>query len=51
MDIVIRPAQAADVIAIHRIQQQKEVMPYILSLPSTRIEQVREIPKSRSEPS
>lgn len=42
VDIVIRPAQASDAMAIHRIQQQKDVMPYILSLPSTRVEQIQE---------
>ncbi|GMA58093.1 putative acetyltransferase [Alicyclobacillus sacchari] len=42
MDIVIRPVQASDARAIHRIQLQEQVMPYILSLPSTRIEQVEE---------
>jgi hypothetical protein len=42
MNLVIRPVQLSDVPAIHRIQSQNHVMPYILSLPSDRIEQLEE---------
>lgn len=41
-DILIRPLQVSDAAAIHRIHLQQGVMPYILSLPSTRIEQMQE---------
>lgn len=42
MCLVIRPIQVSDASAIHRIFSQSAVMPYILSLPSIRIDQVEE---------
>jgi putative acetyltransferase len=42
MNLLIRSVEVNDARAIHRIQQQEQVMPYILSLPSDRIDQLEE---------
>ncbi|GMA49948.1 acetyltransferase [Alicyclobacillus contaminans] len=42
MNLVIRPVEVRDARAIHRIHLQEQVMPYILSLPSDRIDQLEE---------
>jgi L-phenylalanine/L-methionine N-acetyltransferase len=42
MNLVIRPVEVSDARAVHRIHQQEHVMPYILSLPSDRIDQLEE---------
>jgi putative acetyltransferase len=42
MSLVIRPVEIGDARTIQRIHLQEAVMPYILSLPSERIEQVEE---------
>lgn len=42
MSLLIRPIEIGDARAIQRIHLQDAVMPYILSLPSERVEQVEE---------
>lgn len=40
MEIVIRPVRVEDAAALHEIQLQPEVLPYILPLPSLRLAQL-----------
>lgn len=42
MTLVIRPIEMKDIHDIHRIHRQAHVMPYILSLPSDRIDQLED---------
>ncbi len=42
MEIAIRPVEVADAAALHGIQLQPEVLPYIMPLPSRRLSQVEE---------
>lgn len=42
MDLLIRSVEVNDARAVHRIHQQEQVMPYIRSLPSDRIDQLEE---------
>jgi putative acetyltransferase len=42
MNLQIRPIRVQDAPAIHRIHLQESVIPYILSLPSDRLEQVED---------
>ncbi|UNO50520.1 MULTISPECIES: GNAT family N-acetyltransferase [Alicyclobacillus] len=50
MNLLIRPVRASDAQSIYRIMMQEQVMPYIISLPSDRLEQLedryRTLPKN-----
>ncbi len=41
MDIAVRPLRAEDIPAVYAIQMRREVLPYILPLPSLRLEQIQ----------
>ncbi len=42
MDVTIRPVRLEDAAAVHEIQLQPEVLPYILPVPSLRLSQMQE---------
>jgi putative acetyltransferase len=45
MDVQIRPVRLEDAAALHRIQLQPEVLPYIMPLPSLRLSRLEEFLK------